>query len=74
MEANVQYPAAYDSVIAVAAIDQAGQRASFSPIDSWIEVAAPGVGINSTVQGGYGFSTGTSMAVPLVVGEKGNYA
>jgi subtilisin len=65
---SVQYPAAYDSVIAVAAIDQAGQRASFSPIDSRIEVAAPGVDIYSTVQGGYNFLTGTSMAAPHVTG------
>ncbi|TFG94520.1 hypothetical protein E4H12_15045, partial [Candidatus Thorarchaeota archaeon] len=65
---SVQYPAAYDSVIAVAAIDQAGQRASFSPIDSRIEVAAPGVDIYSTVQGGYNISTGTSMAAPHVTG------
>lgn len=48
----VLYPAAYDSVIAVTAIDQNGQRASFSPIDQKIEVAAPGVRINSTIQAG----------------------
>ncbi len=64
----VLYPAAYDSVIAVTAIDQNGQRASFSPIGQKIEVAAPGVGINSTVQGGYGFLSGTSMAAPHVTG------
>ncbi len=64
----VLYPAAYDSVIAVTAIDQNGQRASFSPIDQKIEVAAPGIRINSTVQGGYGFLSGTSMAAPHVTG------
>jgi subtilisin len=64
----VLYPAAYDSVIAVTAIDQNGQRASFSPIDQKIEVAAPGVRINSTIQGGYGFLSGTSMAAPHVTG------
>ncbi len=64
----VLYPAAYDSVIAVTAIDQNGQRASFSPVDQKIEVAAPGVRINSTVQGGYGFLSGTSMAAPHVTG------
>ncbi len=74
----VLYPAAYDSVIAVTAIDQNGQKASFSPIDQKIEVAAPGVRINSTVcivadsshclQDGYGFLSGTSMAAPHVTG------
>ncbi|MCZ7383015.1 MAG: S8 family serine peptidase [Candidatus Methanoperedens sp.] len=67
-EGPVLYPAAYDSVIAVTAIDQNGQRASFSPIDQKIEVAAPGVRINSTIQGGYGFLSGTSMAAPHVTG------
>ncbi len=64
----VLYPAAYDSVIAVTAIDQNGQRASFSPIGQKIEVAAPGVAINSTVNGGYGLLSGTSMAAPHVTG------
>lgn len=64
----VLYPAAYDSVIAVTAIDQNAQRASFSPIGQKIEVAAPGVSINSTVQGGYGLLSGTSMAAPHVTG------
>lgn len=64
----VSYPAAYDSVIAVTAIDQNGQKASFSPIDQKIEVAAPGVSIYSTVQSGYGLLSGTSMAVPHVTG------
>ncbi len=64
----VMYPAAYDSVIAVTAVDQNGQRASFSPIDQKIEVAAPGLGISSTVQNGYGLLSGTSMAAPHVTG------
>lgn len=76
----VLYPAAYDSVIAVAAIDQNGINASFSPKDQKIEVAAPGVGINSTIciiadaaathclQEGYGFLSGTSVAAPHVAG------
>jgi subtilisin len=70
--APVLYPAAYDTVIAVTATDQNDQRAIFSPRDPKIELAAPGVDINSTIgstiNGGYGIRSGTSMAAPHVTG------
>ncbi len=66
---TVKYPAAYDPVIAVTAIDQNNQKASFSPIGPKIEVAAPGVNVLSTIiGGGYGSRSGTSMAAPHVTG------
>lgn len=65
---SVRYPAAYDSVIAVTATDADDNLASFSPVGQEIELAAPGVGINSTIKGGYGFMDGTSMAAPHVAG------
>lgn len=43
------YPAGYDSVVSVAAVDQNRQKASFSNFGSTIELAAPGAGILSTV-------------------------
>jgi subtilisin len=66
---NVQYPAKYDSVIAVAATDQGNNRASFSSTGPAVELAAPGVNIKSTFpDNSYAWGTGTSMACPHVVG------
>jgi len=65
---NVIYPAAYESVIAVAATDQNNVRGYFSSTGPKVELAAPGVSIYSTVPGGYATYSGTSMACPHVVG------
>ncbi|WP_304636485.1 MULTISPECIES: S8 family serine peptidase [Pseudoalteromonas] len=48
-EASHSYPASYDSVISVAAVDSTKNHASFSQRSSQIELAAPGVNIFSTV-------------------------
>jgi len=60
------YPAAYPNVIAVAATDRYDRRASFSNRGNWVDVAAPGVEILSTIPGGYDHRSGTSMAAPHV--------
>lgn len=46
---QMSYPASYASVISVAAIDSAKLVASFSQRNSQVELAAPGVGVLSTV-------------------------
>lgn len=66
---NVNYPARYDSVIAVAATDSSNLRASWSSTGPAVELAAPGVSIYSTYNNGtYATLSGTSMASPHVAG------
>jgi thermitase len=63
------YPAYYSNSIAVAATDANDNLASWSNRGDWVDLAAPGVSIYSTLKdGGYGNKSGTSMATPHVSG------
>ena len=50
-DATLSYPASYDSVMAVGALDQGRQHAEFSQYTSQVEISAPGEAILSTVAG-----------------------
>lgn len=66
---GLSYPASYDSVVSVAAVDSSGNKASFSQYNSQVEIAAPGVAVKSTLpNNSYASWNGTSMATPHVAG------
>jgi len=64
------YPASYDSIVSVAAIDSNKNKASFSTFNDKVEIAAGGVNVLSTYNNagtnGYASLSGTSMATPNV--------
>ncbi len=67
------YPAAYNHVLSVAAVDENGDNASFSNFNTHVDIAAPGVGIMSTIpENGYlsdpNEASGTSFASPNTAG------
>lgn len=65
-----EYPAAYDTVLSVNAIDAQERRAGFSNYGETVDVAAPGVEIwSAAVGGGYVRWSGTSMSAPFVSGS-----
>jgi len=74
------YPAYYSNCIATAGTDVDDQKASWSNYGDWVDVAAPGLNIFSTLPNhrvkmtstrNYGSASGTSMATPFVAGLAG---
>jgi subtilisin family serine protease len=66
-----EYPAAESvyGMLAVTASAASRRLADFANRGSWVDVAAPGDGITSSVPGGgFGTWSGTSMAAPLAAG------
>lgn len=70
-DSTTTYPASYhaSNELVVAAVDRDGKLADFS---NWgaatVDLAAPGVGIYSTIPGGFDTYSGTSMSTPFVSG------
>jgi subtilisin len=67
---SVTSPGQHPAVLAVSAIDESDNIASFSAQSPDVELAAPGVNVYSTNKnGGYTYMDGTSMACPHVSGS-----
>ena len=65
------YPAAYGGVLGVTSTDRNDVRDFDYSRGNWVDVAAPGSDILSTVPSGYANKTGTSIASPHVAGLAG---
>jgi thermitase len=63
------YPAAFVNCLAVTAIQENGTLAPLANYGDWVDVAAPGMDIYSTLPGNnYGYKHGTSFATAYVSG------
>ena len=65
---GVSYPARYENVIGVGSSYNGTERASTSNYGTGLDVLAVGTYYSTTASGGYGVSTGTSLASPQVAG------
>ena len=71
---DVCYPAAYEGVLAVGAIDANGNVSGFSNYGEALDLVAPGVGLQAaTFDDEYQLFSGTSAAVPCVTAVLANY-
>ena len=69
---DAHYPAYHSTCVAVGSTESNDARSGFSNYGSWVDVAAPGGFIMSTIPDGeYGYKSGTSMATPFVAGLAG---
>ncbi|MBC3901056.1 S8 family serine peptidase [Acetobacterium malicum] len=63
------YPASYDHVISVGAINKDNTRSSFSQYNDRVDLSAPGQSVLTTAKsGGYEYASGTSFSSPIVAG------
>jgi len=67
---TLQYPASYQNVISVGAVEEDMGIASYSSFNSLVDLSAPGSLIVVTdLDGGYAWASGTSFAAPQVTGS-----
>jgi thermitase len=66
---GVLYPAAYDGVVAVSAVDANGRHLYFANRGPEVELSAPGIGVDAAYTNGIvSMMSGTSIATPFVTG------
>ncbi len=66
---EIFYPASYNHVISVGAVDQTSIIWNLSNHNAFVDISAPGVNITTTAQNDqYGSATGTSLSAPQVSG------
>ena len=64
------YPAAYDTVLAVAGTAEDDTKLNSSNYAGWVDVSAPGTNIRTTALGGdWANGSGTSMSAPFASGR-----
>ncbi len=64
--AKPMYPGAYDSVVAVTAVDTRNRAFRLANRGDYVDIAAPGVNVrHAAAGGGFSVSSGTSFAVPF---------
>ena len=67
-DSTYSYPASYEHVMSVAAVNASGRKAKFSSFNDKIDIAAAGVNVYSTLPNNkYGFMSGTSFSSPYIV-------
>ena len=66
--AEIMYPAKYNSVIAVGSINENNERSSFSSFGDKLELMEAGQNVLSTHLDGYAYASGTSLAAPAAAG------
>ncbi|MEQ1493785.1 MAG: S8 family serine peptidase, partial [Terricaulis sp.] len=67
--ARPSFPAAFDGVLAVTAIDESDRPYVRANRGDYIDFAAPGVDINVDVNGSMARVSGTSFAAPVIAAE-----
>ncbi|MCR5250885.1 MAG: S8 family serine peptidase [Lachnospiraceae bacterium] len=71
---SLTYPAAYDGVLSVGAVDKDGQPAPFSNFGTAVDLQAPGTGLVSTVaNNAYARKSSTNTAAAVVAGVAALY-